>query len=122
MLSAPINLSIHGDGVIVPPSPGNVIRVTGYVLSGQGHNLLSWYSASSQGKLLGCAVLALISGLEDILGLPATVSAPLAPRSDWGQLGWFDTNPGEGLVLNLSDDNQVSGHVSYVILSPNALG
>ena len=102
------------------PSPGNIIRVTGYVLSGSGHNLLNWFSNNGQGKLLGSAMLAVAIGQEDILGLPATVSAPLAPRSDWGQLGWFDTQPGQGLVLNLSDANQVCGHVSYVVLSPNA--
>jgi hypothetical protein len=125
MLSAPINTNSQGDNVVVPGSPGNIIRVTGYVLSGVSNNTLQWWSnlAGVDTRLLGVVAFSNVNSLADEQwSVPATVSAPLAPRSPWGQLGWFDTNTGEALVINLSDGNLVAGHVSYVVLSPNNQG
>ena len=120
MPSTPIKTSTAGDNTIVPAKPGQIIRVVGYVLTAVGHNIAAWLSGTSpSGVRLGGAALALVTGVDDIAAIPGQVVVPHAPRGTWGYGSWFETKPGDPLVLNLSDANLVLGHLSYVVGSAN---
>ncbi len=113
-LSAPVNVSQQGDNIIVPGIPGTIIGVTGYCLSGVGNNVAQWFSGTPGGKLLGGVAFGTVIAADDFFSVPGLAVAPMSPYGRWGQMTWFDTRPGDPLVLNLSDPNLVVGHVSYI--------
>lgn len=107
--SAAIDTSTNGDNAIVAGVAGAIIRVVGYVLMAGGTVNVKWMSdtGGSATELSGPLPLTAQAGAV----------APHTPRGVGGRIdGWFDTVAGKALNLNLSAGQQVSGHVSYVIL------
>lgn len=106
--SVAVAVSSNGDNQLVAGQTGVVIRVIGYVLISSGTVNAKFRSKPSSG------------GETDLTGAmqltaQAGAVAPITPRAPNGiHDGWFDTNAGEGLELNLSAGVEVDGHVSYI--------
>jgi hypothetical protein len=98
--SAPIDTAVSGDNTIVGAVAGKKIRVLSYVLVGGGAVNARWKSGANNR-----------SG-----PLPLAANSSVAPPA--GSAFLFETNAGEALILNLSAAVQVSGHVSYAVVTP----
>lgn len=106
--SVPVAVSGNGDNQLVAAQTGAVIRVVGYVLMSRGTVNAKFQSSSGPGTDLTGALP---------LTAQAGAVAPITPRASSGlHDGWFDTNAGEKLNLNLSAGVEVDGHVSYIIV------
>jgi hypothetical protein len=118
----PIDSVQVGDTVLVPGQPGVVIKVLTFTVSSFGNQAVRFYSGpSANGKLLGGLALPLLVAGDDLIAAtPNAVTVPQLPRGDqdWGPAALFQTNPGDALVLNLSDPNETIGHVIYATGSP----
>lgn len=109
LLSAPIAASSSGDNTIVAAVTNKRIVVVGYVLIATGTVTVKWYNGASSGSLN------LSGGMQ--LTAQAGAVAPLAPQSEFGQGGWFQTSIGSALILNLSGATEIDGHLAYYLQS-----
>ena len=119
MPAVPITANSRGDNIVIAGVPNSTLRIAAYVITVQGSVELRWYSGSSSGKLLGALVVPVIS-FEDQHALPNQIVVPgYSSGSDsWYPASWFDTLIGDPLILNLSDNVQVFGHLTYFLGSP----
>ena len=111
MLTASIAASSNGDNTIVSAVAGFSIRVISYVLSfSTGTVNAKWMSGTGGGAT---ALTGLIYG-PLAAGASQTV---VAPANDGNARGWFQTDGGKALNLNLSAGVAVGGHVVYELVS-----
>lgn len=96
-----VSASSSGDNTIVDAVDGKKIRVLGYVLVGAGAVNVFFQSAAAGD---------VISGTMAIAGAGGTITAP--PSG----LGYFETDKGELLNLNLSSGVAVTGHLTYQLV------
>lgn len=96
---AAVSASSAGDNTLVALVAGKAIRVTSYVLVAAGDVAAS--IESSGGRILGGPMS---------LGTTGGVAAPFNPG------GYFQTDVGEALVINLGGAVQVGGHLSYILV------
>ena len=94
------NAAASGDTVVLPAVAGQKVRVRGYVIDAAGPVAVTWKGGAN--ALTGAAPL--------VAGVPLVV--PMGGSSADPSF-WFETNPGEALILNASAAVQVSGHVAY---------
>jgi hypothetical protein len=106
MLFAPINTATSGANTIVSAIVGRKIRVCNYVMVSAGTVTATWQSSGGTG-LSGAMTMA--------TGTP--ISSGCDSNSMMNGQGQFETNTGEGLVLNLGSSVQVSGHISYLVVN-----
>jgi hypothetical protein len=104
---APISQAIPSGIVVASPSPRQKIRVASYVLACEvpAGETCTFQWASSTGPV------ALSGPMPLILGTPFCV-----PDAGWrpGEIcGYFETVPGDALVLLIVGGFQVSGHLAY---------
>jgi hypothetical protein len=94
-----------GDNAVVAAVVGKRIRVLGYVfaVSAAGVNP-KWRSAAND--LTGAFPL----GANGVLSVAEA-------NPEWGA-GWFETNTGEALNLNVAAAGNVSGHLVYEEITP----
>lgn len=94
--SIAVNAASPGVTVVQTPGPGKIIRVLGYSVSATANATF--------------AILSNTTWLSDTQWILAhsTVVAPVT------ELGWFDTRPGESLVMITS--GAVAGTLRYAIL------
>ena len=95
---AAIAVSSSGANQIVAASAGNKIRVVAYNYMANGTVNVKWQSAANDKT--GLAYLVVNTGKV----------VPFCP------VGWFETNSGEALNLNLSGAVAVGGEVVYVLV------
>jgi len=94
---AKIDVASSGDNTIVSAVTGKKIRVLQYSLVCGAETTVQWKSSGGT-TLSGDMQFAANGG----------ISCPFSP------VGLFETASGEGLVLNLSAANAVSGHLCYI--------
>jgi hypothetical protein len=104
MASVPIDTATSGDNTLVAAQAGMSIQVTGYVLVAAGAVNVK-FKTSSGGELSGAMPM----------GTNSTVVAPETPAAGPMNQRPFhmETVLGDGLLLNLSGNVQVSGHLTY---------
>ena len=98
LLFAKIDTTTTGDQTIVSADATKKIKVVSYLIVNTGAQSLTWKSASTA-----------LSGAMAIgaLGILAVAGAPSA---------WLmQTAVNEALILNLSSNTQVSGHITYFL-------
>jgi len=103
MAYSTIETSSSGNTTIVPAVTGRKIRVLNYTLIASGAVSVIWKSGAAT-NISGTMALAANGGMAP----SCSISSPA------GMLGVFETNIGEGLVLNLSAAVQVGGHLVYI--------
>jgi hypothetical protein len=99
----PIDTATSGDNTLVTPPAGKQIVVVQYTLIAAGAVSVRWKSGASN-NLSGALPLAANSAISADLG-----------GNYPGRQGALATNAGQALVLNLSANVQVSGHIVYEI-------
>lgn len=104
-LTAKIAAAASGDNVIVTGVTNKRIRVLGFVLSFSGTVNAKWRSNTTD-----------LTGLEYGAVSKSDV-APVTPSVIASGIGWFATNQGEDLRLNLSAATAVGGFVVYDLVS-----
>ena len=107
MRNAPIIASARGDNIIIAAQDGIAIRVIAYVLSWTGNTGAQWMSDVGGTATALSGVLA--GGLDTDIVVPDL----------GGQArGWFQTDSGMALNLNLSGTtiNGVGGHLVYELI------
>jgi hypothetical protein len=98
MPNVPISTNSSGPTRLVAAPTGNrFIRVLGYKVIAGGSVLVKFQSGATD-----------LTGADD-LGAGTGSVAPVSVE------GWFDTNIGDDLNINLSAGVQVSGHLKYAI-------
>jgi hypothetical protein len=105
-----INDSANGDTKLVSGQSGRKIRVTSYLLLASAAVTAKFRSGPDSGAT---------SDLTGPMALGANlpVALPVAPPLPNEIAGYFETQPGEDLWLNLGGAVQVSGHLSYELVS-----
>jgi hypothetical protein len=99
LLHATISASASGDNTVVAAVVGKKIRVNNYLIVAAAAVSATWKSGASTSK----------SG-----ALPLAANGGVAAPGD-EKTRWFETAPGEALVLNLSGAVLVAGHVTYTV-------
>lgn len=103
MKYAAVNVSTQGDNTIVAAVAGKRIRVVGYALSWATTNQVKFRSGLAGTDLTG-----------QLYGVATTFAHVAPPPLEYdGPEGYFQTNTGEALVLNLSLAGAIGGHVLY---------
>lgn len=97
---APVSASGAGATTIVAGVAGKSIRVLALQLIGAGAVGVKWQSLESTTDLTGLEAIAQNSGYV----LP------------YNPVGWFQTNQGEGLDINLSGAVAVGGSLTYILI------
>lgn len=101
VLYAPISANSSGDNTLLAGISGMKIRVLGYVLVGAGAVNVFFQSGAAGDALTGTMTIAGAGGGNS------------APPSG---LGYFETDEGELLNLNLSGAVGVNGHLTYQLV------
>lgn len=100
MPSIAVSASALGDSTLLAAAANTKYRVRGLALSAGGAVNVTWKSAGN--ALTGAMPMA--TGTPHVLPLGGSNSDPLF---------WFETSPGEALILNLSAAVQVGGVLDY---------
>ena len=100
---APIATSTSG-ATIVAAVPNKRIRVIGYLLTFADATFVKFQSSAGPTDLTG-----------PLYGLPGPpIPSPYAANGMDGQtLGLFQTKPGEALILYISSNVAIGGHITY---------
>jgi len=103
-LNVAVNVNTNGDNLLSISKAGYRIRVYGYFIKATGTvnvTLKSGAAGTVHAGPMACTAT------------DAEMIAPLGPIGPGGQMGWFDTDVGADLNVNLSAGVQVGGHIAY---------
>ena len=106
---APIDISTSGDNVLVAAVAGFRIVLTSFEFVVGGAVNITWTSGTAS------------SGSDLALSGPIPFGGTSSPPGDSkseNNRGWYSTNLGEALNMNLSAAVQVSGGLTYALRTP----
>lgn len=106
---ASINCATSGDNTLVAAVTGKSILVLAFFLSGFGTAIGAYLKLGSSATALGNGTQTTLIDKSGVAGNPS-ITLPFNPE------GWFKTDAGSALVLNLSGAQGVAGQVVYVEL------
>lgn len=101
ILRAPVNISASGPNDVVAASTGKRIVVLSYVLIASAPTTVKWLSDTTA-----------LSG-----PMPFSLGGGVSATSDSALIGLLETAAGQTLKVELGTAVQVSGHLTYVLLT-----
>ncbi len=105
--SVKISAATMGDNTLVAAVTGKIIRVLSYNIVSAGSLTAKFQSAASGTDLTGA--------MSMVVGVPNTSPPPVFTSA--GLQGQFECVVGELLNLNLSAGTQVSGYLTYQLIT-----
>jgi hypothetical protein len=103
---AKIDVATNGDSTIVAAVANKRIRVLAYTFITDTDTIVTFKSASTE--VSGPMAIAATGGIAASIGQLGT--------GGMGTFGLLETEPGQALVLNLSDVANLGGHCTYYLV------
>lgn len=93
-------INVTGSGIVIPAVAGFIIRVLSMDYVTSVAVTIEWQTSTGPTLISGPQAFAVNGGIV----------------RPFNQAGWFQTNPGDALLINLSGPATVGGDITYVTL------